>query len=68
MHAPREIDPAVNCWEGVAETMSIDDSKHSLFGASKAAVSPDTKMMFTQCSTAKAGPLSSSPAALAAAK
>lgn len=32
-----EIDPAANCWEGVAETMSIDASKHSLFGASKAA-------------------------------
>jgi CDP-paratose 2-epimerase len=32
-----EVEPESGCWEGVDETMSIDDSKHSLFGASKAA-------------------------------
>ena len=32
-----EIDPAHPFWVGIDETMSIDDSTHSLFGASKAA-------------------------------
>ncbi len=32
-----EIDPAHVFWEGIDESMSIDQSKHSLFGASKVA-------------------------------
>jgi CDP-paratose 2-epimerase len=32
-----EIDPSAGMWAGIDETMSIDDSKHSLFGASKVA-------------------------------
>jgi CDP-paratose 2-epimerase len=32
-----EIEPGHKCEEGISETMSIDQSKHSLFGASKAA-------------------------------
>jgi CDP-paratose 2-epimerase len=32
-----EIEPGHECEEGISETMSIDQSKHSLFGASKAA-------------------------------
>jgi CDP-paratose 2-epimerase len=32
-----EIDPSHAYWRGIDETMSIDQSKHSLFGASKAA-------------------------------
>jgi CDP-paratose 2-epimerase len=32
-----EIDPNHHCTNGISESMSIDDSKHSLFGASKVA-------------------------------
>jgi CDP-paratose 2-epimerase len=32
-----EVDPSHAYWEGIDETMSLDQSKHSLFGASKAA-------------------------------
>jgi CDP-paratose 2-epimerase len=32
-----EVDPAHESWNGVDETMSIDQSQHSLFGASKLA-------------------------------
>jgi CDP-paratose 2-epimerase len=32
-----EVDPQSGCWDGIDESMSIDDSKHSLFGASKVA-------------------------------
>lgn len=32
-----ELDPSHGYWRGIDETMSIDQSKHSLFGASKAA-------------------------------
>lgn len=32
-----EIEPSHPCWQGVDETMSIDASLHSLFGASKVA-------------------------------
>jgi CDP-paratose 2-epimerase len=32
-----EIDPSHPYWEGIDESMSIDDSTHSLFGVSKAA-------------------------------
>jgi CDP-paratose 2-epimerase len=32
-----EVPPEHPCWIGIAETMSIDQSKHSLFGASKVA-------------------------------
>ena len=32
-----ELDPAHPCYEGIAEDMPLDQSRHSLFGASKAA-------------------------------